>query len=151
MIFFGRTILPAILIIGAIYLAVAEIVAFPRLKNYGYPEKLLKIRMVRRLAGLFLVCVVAVMMIWGLRYLPGASAGVFYRQASHWAIVMGLVFVIVILAMWDALDGLKYLASLTDQVSKQDLKELEELEKKLRQEKAISATAGEIKRTRQNG
>lgn len=144
--FLGKTILPALLIAGASYLALIEFSSFPRLKNAGYPEKLLKIRLVRRIAGLALVVAIAVMMYWGLNHMPGPVRGSFHRQAFHWAVVMGMVFIVVLLALWDAVDGLRYLESIADQFTKQDLDELDGLQEKLKKEKALFLAEKEIRR-----
>ena len=131
MIALGKIILPLFLIIGAVYLVVVEFVSYPRLKKYGHPENNLKLRMGRRLVGALLVIIVAVLMFWGLNFMPRPSIGLFHRQAAHWALVMVLVFVVVILAMWDAVDGLKYLEKLADQVSRKELEDLEEIDRSL--------------------
>lgn len=116
-----KYILPLFLIVGAVYLIIIEIKAFPRLKRYGHPVKSLKFRMARRITGSILVIAIALLIFWGLNYLPKPTAGLFQRQAAHWAVVMGLVFIVVLLALWDTIDGLKYLENLANQVSKEEL------------------------------
>lgn len=124
--FLGKSILPLILILGSIYLVLLEILLYPRLKRYGHPEKSLNVRMGRRVTGAFLVVIVAVMMFWGLNFMPKPEPGVFQKQAAHWAAVVALVFVIVLLAIWDAADGLKYLEKLADQITRENLSAIDE-------------------------
>jgi len=124
--FIGKIILPSILITGSLYLIVIELLAYPRLKKYGHPEGNLKIRMARRISGSILVIISACMIYWGLYSFHRPSIGHFHKQALHWAIVMGIVFIIVILALWDAIEGIKYLEKLASRISKEDLDAVQE-------------------------
>ncbi len=131
MVFFGKIVLPIFLIIGAIYLIMIEIGAFPRLKESGYPGKKLKLRFFRRVTGAGIIATVAVLLFWGLNFMPKPSIDMFHQQAAHWALVMILVFVVILLAIWDTLESLRYLETLADQVSRKDLEDLEAISRHL--------------------
>jgi hypothetical protein len=122
--FLGKGIFPLALVIGAVYLLMMEIRYYPRLISYGHPEKNLKVRLVRRVIGSILVIAVAGMIFYGLNFMSRPSPGIIHRQAEYWLTMMGLVILIVLLALWDVFDGLRYLERLSSQLSREDLEHL---------------------------
>lgn len=134
---FAIYIFPAFLTLGALYLIAAEFTSYSRFEKLNLKSSKLKTRMIRRISGALIVIVVAIMISWGISNMPRPPKALFQHQIRYWSlywtILAGIVLVAIILAIWDAIDGVRYLERLADQCT---LEHLNEINKKLTEKKS---------------
>ena len=125
--FFIQYIFPISLTLGAVFLAVHEIVGYKRLKKMGYSKDKLRSRMIRRMMGTVIIILVAAMVFWGVSNMGPLKLENWKIQARFWLIVIGLVFLSVALALWDVLDGIKNLEQVIDNSLMEQLTDVEKM------------------------
>jgi hypothetical protein len=121
---------PMLLCAGAVYLIILEIMNYPRLKKLGFQKQSLKARFLRRTLGALIVISIAILLFWGLGSMwPPSSSGdrdVLNRQLAYWSIVAGLVFLTIMFAMWDALEGVRHIEKLIERNTVEEIREIRE-------------------------
>jgi len=120
-----KLIFPFMITVGAIYLIVREIIGYFRLRKSEGSTDGIKKRMFRRIIGAVLVISMAVMLSWGLIIMQRPTIENWRGVAGYWTIVIVLVFISIILAIWDMFDGVKKLEKIMDGNSRRYLEEIE--------------------------
>jgi hypothetical protein len=131
-----KIIFPILVFLGAAGLTMFEIASFHRLVKIHVEEIYLKKRLIRRIIGLAFLMIASVLIFIGLNYLPPPTRTVYRDQAIVWAAVVGLVFLAVVLAVWDTIDNARQIGKLADQVTRENIENIKKiLEKEERAKK----------------
>ncbi|MCE1246647.1 MAG: hypothetical protein LWY06_08385 [Firmicutes bacterium] len=136
-----KFIVPILLCIGAVYLIGVEILNYPRLKKMGIKKTTLKARFLRRTFGAFVVIAIAVLVAWGLSSMWPPVVGdreLLNRQLAFWSIIGGLVFLTILLALWDALEGVRHIEKLIEKNTVDEMLEIRKTLSKKTKEKSDS-------------
>ncbi|MCD4783011.1 MAG: hypothetical protein K8T10_04175 [Candidatus Eremiobacteraeota bacterium] len=123
-----KYIFPILLILGTIYLLFVEFRTYSRLKRMGQPIDKLKGRIIRRIIGAIFVCLIAIMLLWGLNKLEPMTMANWRIHARYWGVVIGLILITAGFAVWDMMAGLKHLENLID---KSTFDQFEEIKSKI--------------------
>lgn len=114
---------------------VYEIISHKRLMKLHIGEINLKKRLARRIVGLVFLLIASVLIYLGLNYIPLPTPAVYKDQALLWATVVGLVFLSVLLAIWDAVDNARHIGKLADQLTRENLENIKKMIEKEESEK----------------
>ena len=125
--FFGIYILPLLLILGALYLIFRELIIHRYYAKRHKVDVRGKIRLARKVTGAILVIIIAVMIAHGLTGHPPPTPETFHIQMNYWLWVFGIALATVIIAFWDAYEGVKNLETSIDQSSIESLEEIDKI------------------------
>ncbi len=113
---------PAGLILGALVLGVAEVRHYLHERPHTPRGRLL-----RRAGGALLLVVLAVLVMLGRipdqHSMPPEQVWSLFR---HWLWVMGIALVLTLLAMWDALEGVRHLRGFFEGVEKEEIEKIQQ-------------------------
>lgn len=113
---------PVGLIVGALVLGLAE------LRHYLHERPhALRGRLLRRAGGAVLLVVLAVLVMLGRipdqHTMPPEQVWSLFR---HWLWVMGVALLLTLLAMWDALEGVRHLRGFFEGVEEEEIQKIQQ-------------------------
>lgn len=114
---------PTALVLAAGYLLRTEWLSFRRDRIRG---RVYWTRFLRRMVGALVVMAIAVMVHLGDVVPADASQGEAWKMLSHWTWVMGLLLLVMVLALWDAVDGVRNLRSYFEDIEKEEVERIRE-------------------------
>lgn len=122
--FFLLKVFPAFLMAGALALIPFEIKSFRREQERGQPRL---VKLTRRLLGSLVLMALALMVFFGeVPTGPAQPNSATMAQFQHWLIVLGLALFLMLLAGWDALDGVRHLRTYLDSVEQEEVQRIQE-------------------------
>jgi magnesium-transporting ATPase (P-type) len=121
---FGMYIFPSILILSAFYLILKEWAIYRQSNKQDAEGRRAKGRFIRRSVGAVLVFLIAIMIYIGLAYFPHPTNETIYQQLNYWLVVMSIVFLSIVIAIWDMLASVKNLECIVGECSEESIEDL---------------------------
>lgn len=121
--FFLLRVFPVLLGIGGLVFLPLEIRALARERAAGRPRYL---KFGRRCLGAAVLFGLAVMVYLGEVPTSAEATAQTWSKFQHWLIVLGLTLFLMMLAVWDAIDGVKHLRTYLEDVEKEELQRIHE-------------------------